>query len=301
MKPSEILLEQLNPQLLQYVSNADGISRPADNLAVFVWTNKALATLLKHGLNSGQELQYISTPEKNQAGLGIINLGTNQAAVGAIDRDGGVFVVSSLDDENTDATAFMRTVRNPKVRKLFSRLENLEDLFAALERSKKKSKGSSGEFYQDLLDANSELDDPVDENLLDLDTEDPVEAKRELEQKIKDLEKELKDKIRQKEKIISAVNAGKISADEKPTYIKKYSSLIDDSLSLESLIEGIKQLIKDNPDLFKLRKTVEKDDDDIQDDDDQINQWLDQLLDDFPELKVKNAQIFNPNPETIGG
>jgi hypothetical protein len=302
MKPHEILFENVNPQLLQYVSSVNGISRPQENLAVFIWTNKSLNTLLKQGLNSGEALRYVTTPEKDQAGLGIINLATNQAAVGAIDRDGGVFVVSSLDNENTDASAFMQTIRNSKVRKIFSRLEDLENLFDERERESKKTNGVSGDLKQDLLDANNELDDPVDEEYLDIETDDPKAVKRELEQKIKDLKKDSKHNENVTDKLLKLMHTfdSKNLTDENKKSISEYRRLRDKSFSLKQNIDSLEQLVQDNPDLFKLRTTDHKDDTEDEQVQSQINQWLESLLDDFPGLEVSDAEIFNPNPETIG-
>jgi hypothetical protein len=302
MKPYEILREAADPRLLQYTSNLEGISKPSDTLAVFLWTNKNLRTLLKHGLNGGEQLPYITTPEKSQAGLGIINLATNEAAVGAIDRDGGVFIVSSLDDEETDARAFMQTVRSPKTRKLFSRLEDLEDLFKERDRAKKKTRSQSGDIQQDLLDANQDIEDPVDDEYLEITADNPKDAKRELEDRIKDLKKEMSDESKKEKQIVSKIKSGTLSKEEKMKMHHVYADVVGKTMLLDRTITGLETIISDNPDLFKAaaKKSKKDDAEDVQVDK-QIEQWYDSLLNDFPGLDVPDAEIFNPNPETIGG
>lgn len=291
MKSKDFLREAVNPQLLQYISSTPGFSMPSTNLAVFAWDDKTLSRLIKMGLNPGLELRTIRTPQKGQLGLGIVDLSNSMGAVGAIDTDGGVFVVSSIDNDadGIDARQFFRSLSNSKVRKLFSRLEDLEDLYNEKKDSKKDFEGT---IIEKIKKYNEDADDQVDDDLLNFTADDELGIKAELRDKIDSLEDSLENLRKQSKSLKVLKDKEQEGSEKRKELLMKMVAVGEKINETEMNLDGLDAILS-NDSLFKesRKKSKEGDSKQIQK---QIEQWLDNLNSDFPGLDIEDAEQFIP-------
>jgi hypothetical protein len=306
MKFGDILREDANVQLLHYVRDNEDFYEVGGNF-VFLWTNKTLRGLIKNGAKPGTELGSISTPSKNQIGIGILNINTSDVCVGAIDHDYTALWVSSA----ADVRLFFRQIKNKKVSGLPTRLQNLAELLSTEDEEDEEESvtGSSVKKILDKIDRDDQYEGIKNEaylipGTLDLDGMKGDEVRAHFEEvliKIKSREKILEKQVQQIMNIMKE-KSGQLSKDEIRSLIKKKNEIGGNELAgLLNLHDDLKHFLKRERDLF-----IDDEEDDIEDDnlpieaetdntELKIDVWTDEFLADFPTLPLEDARQFDPN------
>jgi hypothetical protein len=306
MKFGDILREDVNVQLLHYVRGNEDFYEVGGNF-VFLWTNKTLRGLIKNGAKPGTELGSISTPSKNQIGIGILNINTSDVCVGAIDRDYTALWVSSA----ADVRLFFRQIKNKKVSGLPTRLQNLAELLSTEDEEDQEESvtGSSVKKILDKIDRDDQYEGIKDNadiipGTLDLDGMKGDEVRSHFEEvikKIKHRESILKKQVQKITDIIKA-KGKQLSRDEIIDLINKQNNMGGYELrGIRSFIRDMELFLKRERDLF-----IDDEEDDIEDDnlpieaetdntELKIDIWTDEFLADFPTLPLEDARQFDPN------
>ena len=306
MKFGDILREDANVQLLHYVSSNNDFYDVGGNF-VFLWTNRTLRNLIKNGANPGTDLGSISTPSKNQVGIGILNINTSDVCVGAIDHDYTALWVSSMDD----VRLFFRQIRNKKITGLPTRLQNLAELLST-EDEEDEEESITGSSVKKILDKINKDDryEGIKDNAdiipgtLELDGMKGNEVRAHFEEivrKLKSREKILDSQIKKIDDIIR--EKGRQMSE------KEIDALFDKRDSMGGLeARGIRNFIDDMNSFLKREKDLFIDDDEDDQEDDnlpieaetdntelKIDIWTDEFKADFPTLPLEDARQFDPN------
>jgi hypothetical protein len=306
MKFGDILREDVNVELLHYVRDNEDFYEVGGNF-VFLWTNKTLRGLIKNGAKPGTELGSISTPSKNQIGIGILNINTSDVCVGAIDNDYTALWVSSA----ADVRLFFRQIKNKKVAGLPTRLQNLAELLSteSEEDEEESVTGSSVKKILDKINKDDQYEGIKDNSdiipgTLDLDGMKGDEVRAHFEEIIKKLKSRaltLKKQVQKIEDVITK-NQNSMSDEEILSLMKKSNDIGGYELrGIRDFIDDMTNFIKRERDLF-----IDDEEDDIEDDnlpieaetdntELKIDVWTDEFLADFPTLPLEDARQFDPN------